>query len=84
MEISKERQIYITGHTGMAGKSLTQYLNHKGYTNILVESSEKLDLRNQKSVDAFVGKYNPERHRRPYVAHWDKLLHIINIKQPNK
>lgn len=58
--MNKTDKIYIAGHTGLVGSSLYKLLISKGYTNILVETSKDLDLRNQKSVNNWFEKNKPD------------------------
>lgn len=60
MDLENDFRIYITGHTGMVGTRLLNYLKKNGYTNIITSSSDQLDLRNQKKVDQFFNKENPQ------------------------
>ena len=58
--ISKQTKIYIAGHKGMVGSAVWRKLESKGYTNLIGETSKKLDLRNQQSVFEFYKKEQPE------------------------
>lgn len=58
--MNKTDKIYIAGHTGLVGSSLYKLLISKGYTNILVEKSKDLDLRNQQSVNNWFEKNKPD------------------------
>ncbi|MBD3196375.1 MAG: NAD-dependent epimerase/dehydratase family protein [Candidatus Lokiarchaeota archaeon] len=60
MELEKNYRIYITGYTGMVGVRLLRYLENNGYNNLITTSSSSLDLRNQKKVDEFFNKENPQ------------------------
>jgi len=60
MDLEKDFRIYITGHTGMVGTRLLNYLKKNGYTNIITSTSDQLDLRNQKKVDQFFNKETPQ------------------------
>ena len=52
--IAKDAKIYIAGHKGMVGSACKRVLTSAGYSNILGKTSKELDLRNQKSVHAFI------------------------------
>ena len=58
--ISKKTNIYIAGHKGMVGSAVWRKLESKGYTNLIGESSNMLDLRNQQAVFEFYKKEQPE------------------------
>ena len=58
--IFKNEKIYIAGHRGMVGSAIWRELTSKGYTNLIGKSSSELDLRNQKSVDGFYKKEQPQ------------------------
>ena len=53
-------KIYIAGHRGMVGSAIWRALEAKGYTNLIGKSSKELDLRNQKAVQDFFKKEQPE------------------------
>ncbi|MHA2243706.1 MAG: GDP-L-fucose synthase family protein [Candidatus Hodarchaeales archaeon] len=77
--MSKDWQVYVTGHTGMVGRALIPQLKSVGYSNILLLSSKKLDLSNQNEVDDFFCKNNPE-----IVIHLAAKVGgiIANIREP--
>ncbi len=80
MEISKDWQVYITGHSSMVGKNLIPLLESLNYSNILVQSSKSLDLRNQNKVNDFFKKNTPE-----IVIHLAARVGgiLANIKRPS-
>ncbi|WP_373552860.1 GDP-L-fucose synthase family protein [Haliscomenobacter sp.] len=51
MELSSK--IYVAGHRGMVGSALIRNLEKKGYHNLVVRTSNELDLRNPDQVNAF-------------------------------
>lgn len=53
-------KIYIAGSSGMVGSACKRILLKNGYNNIIVSSSSKLDLRNQKDVNDFIIKESPD------------------------
>lgn len=59
-QIDKNAKIYVAGHTGLVGSALVRQLNTAGYTNIIVQSSKQLDLRNQQAVQDFFRTEKPE------------------------
>jgi GDP-L-fucose synthase len=77
--MKKNSKIYISGHSGMLGKTMHQFLKLKGYTNIIVQNSSDLDLRDQKKVNEFFKREKPE-----YVFHFAAKVGGImaNINNP--
>ena len=57
--LSKKTKIYIAGHKGMVGSAIWRNLESKGYTNLIGETREKLDLRNKQEVLAYFKKEQP-------------------------
>ncbi len=60
MEIRKQDKIYVAGHRGMVGSAIVRKLDKEGYTNLLIRTSEELDLRNQKAVADFFEQEKPD------------------------
>lgn len=58
MELSSK--IYVAGHRGMVGSSIVRKLEKEGYQNLIKITSQELDLRDQKAVDGFFVKEQPE------------------------
>lgn len=58
--MSKEIKIYVAGHKGMVGSSISRALQKKGYTHLIGRSSKELDLRNQQNVLDFLKKEKPD------------------------
>ena len=58
--MDKKSKIFVAGHNGMVGSALCRKFKDLNFKNIITESSNKLDLRNQKSVDDFFNKVKPE------------------------
>lgn len=56
----KNKKIYVAGHRGMVGSAIVRSLEKAGYENIIGKTSSELDLRNQKSVQEFFEKEQPE------------------------
>ena len=57
--IPKKTKIFIAGHKGMVGSAIWRNLESKGYTNLIGETREKLDLRNKQEVLAYFKKEQP-------------------------
>ncbi len=60
MVFTKNSTIYVSGHDGMVGKRLIQYLTKEGYTKIITATLRELDLRNQQCVDRFFNQHHPQ------------------------
>ena len=58
--MNKSDKIYVAGHNGMVGSAIIRKLKTDGYSNILVRSSKKLDLRNQLHVEEFFQSEKPD------------------------
>ena len=58
--LRKDSKIYVAGHNGMVGSSISRLLNLKGFNNLIFKSSKELDLTNQELVYSFFKKENPE------------------------
>src|SRR5687768_12712327 len=61
--MNKDASIYVAGHNGMVGSAIVKKLKKEGFTNIIVRTSEYLDLRNQQAVADFFDGCGPS-----YVA----------------
>ena len=55
-----QSKIYIAGHRGMVGSSITRQLQNAGFTNLLTRTSSELDLRDQQAVADFFETERPE------------------------
>ena len=60
--ICKKARIFVAGHRGLVGSAILRRLRREGFSNVLVEVRDRLDLRDQ----AGVGKWFQE-HRPDYV-----------------
>ena len=58
--MNKESKIYVAGHKGMVGSAIVRKLQTEGYNNLLLRTSNELDLRNQQAVDTFFATEKPE------------------------
>ncbi|MDD5476680.1 MAG: GDP-L-fucose synthase [Candidatus Omnitrophica bacterium] len=56
----KKSRIFVSGHTGMVGMAVVSLLRKEGYRNLILRSSQELDLRNQAKVSSFMHKEKPE------------------------
>lgn len=55
-----ESKIYVAGHRGLVGSALVRRLRELGFSNLMTRTSEELDLRDQRAVDAFFALEKPE------------------------
>lgn len=55
-----DAKIYVAGHQGLVGCALVKKLAQSGYSNIITETLERLDLRVQADVEAFFNVTRPE------------------------
>jgi GDP-L-fucose synthase len=58
MELNSK--IYVAGHRGMVGSAIVRELRIKGYSNLILRTSDELDLRNQLAVNNFFLQEKPE------------------------
>lgn len=53
-------KIYVAGHRGLVGSAITRNLQANGYANLVLRTSEQLDLTKRDEVDAFFEEEQPE------------------------
>jgi GDP-L-fucose synthase len=53
-------KIYVSGHRGMVGSAIYRHLQHLGYTNLIVRTSQELDLKDTVNVKLFFETEQPE------------------------
>jgi GDP-L-fucose synthase len=58
--MEKKSRIFVAGHRGMVGSAIIRKLKKEGYDNLIVKTSDELDLRDQKAVKDFFAKEQPE------------------------
>jgi GDP-L-fucose synthase len=58
--MDKSSKIYVAGHRGMVGSAIVRKLQREGFTNVVVRTSQELDLRNQQEVGRFFSSEKPE------------------------
>ncbi len=56
----KKVKIFIAGHRGMVGTSITNFLKKKKFGKIITINRSKLNLENYKQVENFIRKKKPE------------------------
>ena len=55
-----EDKIYIAGHRGLLGSAVVRKLGEQGYRNLVLKTSDELDLRNHDQVGEFFEKERPD------------------------
>ena len=58
--MKKNSKIYIAGHTGLVGSSITRFLKKENYSNLLLRTHKELDLTDQAKVNNFFDEQKPE------------------------
>ncbi len=58
--MEKNDKIYVAGHTGMVGSSITRELIKNGFNNLVFRTHSQLDLRNQTAVKEFFETEKPQ------------------------
>lgn len=58
--MNKDSKIYIAGHGGMVGSAIFRHLKNTGYNNLLIRTHAELDLTQQRDVNYFFSKEQPE------------------------
>src|SRR5688500_5548624 len=53
-------KIYVAGHRGMVGSAIVRKLEQQAHKNLVLRSSEELDLRSQQSVNEFFAQERPD------------------------
>jgi len=58
--MEKQDKIYIAGHRGMVGSAIRRKLGQDGFKNLVLKTSDELDLRNQDAVQSFFQNEKPD------------------------
>lgn len=58
--MKKESKIYVAGHKGMVGSAIVRKLQKEGFHNLVLKTSNELDLTNQQAVISFFEQEQPE------------------------
>jgi GDP-L-fucose synthase len=58
--MNKSARIFVAGHRGLVGAALLRRLHELDYRNLIVRTSEQLDLRDQAAVNGFFASERPE------------------------
>ncbi|NVN92668.1 MAG: GDP-L-fucose synthase [Desulfuromonadales bacterium] len=58
--MNKDAKIFVAGQRGMVGSAIIRQLRGAGYENIILRTSQELDLRDQQAVEAFFQTEKPD------------------------
>lgn len=58
--MNKDAKIFVAGQRGMVGSAIIRHLRAAGYDNIILRTSQELDLRDNQAVEAFFQTEKPE------------------------
>jgi GDP-L-fucose synthase len=58
--VNRSSRIYVAGHTGLAGSAILRRLTALGFENLIMQTSQQLDLRSQQAVDKFFEVARPD------------------------
>ncbi|MEN5233430.1 GDP-L-fucose synthase [Sphingobacterium faecium] len=58
--MNKTSKIYVAGHRGMVGSAIVRELERQGHTNLVLRTSQELDLRDTQAVRDFFNIEKPE------------------------
>ena len=58
--MNKTEKIYVAGHRGLVGSAIVRNLEKNGYNNLLLRTSEELDLTSQQDVNKFFEEEKPD------------------------
>ena len=60
INMNKTSKIYVAGHRGMVGSAIVRELERQGHTNLVLRTSQELDLRDTQAVRDFFNTEKPE------------------------
>jgi len=58
--LTPHSKIYVAGHRGLVGSAIVRKLESEGYGNLVLRTSNELDLRDQAAVSAFFAAEKPD------------------------
>ena len=58
--MNKDSKIYIAGHRGLAGSAIVRELQKQGFTNLLLKTSQEVNLLDPMATDKLFEQENPE------------------------
>jgi GDP-L-fucose synthase len=59
-DIDQQAKIFVAGHRGLVGSALVRRLTRGGYTNIITATRQEVDLLDQRAVQAFLTREQPD------------------------
>lgn len=60
MTVNKTDTVFVAGHRGMVGSAIYRRLRKEGFTNLLTQTRNELDLRNQSAVNQYIKANKPD------------------------
>jgi GDP-L-fucose synthase len=58
--LTRDSKIYVAGHRGLVGSAIVRALEAQGYSNIVVRTSNELDLRDSQAINSFFEQEKPD------------------------
>ncbi|MCX5998136.1 MAG: NAD-dependent epimerase/dehydratase family protein, partial [Chloroflexi bacterium] len=58
--MNKHSKIYVAGHRGMVGSAVVRCLRHAGFNDLILRTSQELDLTRQADVEQFFMTEKPD------------------------
>ncbi len=58
--MEKGSKIFVAGHGGLVGNAIVRNLQHKGFTNLVLQTHKQLDLTRQRETEQFFAKEKPD------------------------
>ncbi len=58
--MEKGSKIFVAGHGGLVGNAIVRNLQHKGFTNLVLQTHKQLDLTRQRETEHFFAKEKPD------------------------
>jgi GDP-L-fucose synthase len=60
LQMTPSSRIFVAGHGGLIGSAIVRRLEKSGYHNLILETRDDLDLRDQAAVSRFFARHLPE------------------------
>ncbi|HLD82665.1 MAG TPA: NAD-dependent epimerase/dehydratase family protein, partial [Candidatus Omnitrophota bacterium] len=77
--MDKDAKVFIAGVNNLIGLGLKDYLEKKGFTKVLSEETDKVNLLRQEQVESLFKEIRPEY---VFLAHYKSGGITANIKYP--
>lgn len=58
--LNRACRVYVAGHRGLVGSAVLRHLETEGFTNLITQTRDELDLRDRPSTQAFFAEHRPE------------------------